>query len=118
MELFRVVCETNKVPTETGSQWLENIKRQYSSENRHFHNLELIEKKLSLVREIASDEGFKDALVLATVFQYFHYDVKRDLKKENCDEFRLFIDQTGIKNVSGISPKSLVKSRKSFRNLS
>lgn len=100
MELFISICDNYKIPAETSSAWLDNIKQHYSAEKRHFHNIELIEKKLNLVREIIGDDGSKDALVLAIIFQYFHYDVKRDLKKENCDEFRLFIDQAGIKDVS------------------
>lgn len=103
MELFTSICEKYKVDSETSSKWLTAIERQYSSDNRHFHNIELIEKKLNLVREIAGD-GANDALVIAIIFQYFHYDVKSDLKKENCDEFRRFIDQAGIKDVSGTFP--------------
>jgi hypothetical protein len=69
------------------------------AENRHFHNLTLVEKKLKLAQEIAIDD-FNDALAFAILFQYLNYDVKRDLKKENCDEFRLFVEQAGIKDVS------------------
>lgn len=102
MDLFISYCDKHNISSKTSSDWLENIKRQYSSEKRHFHNVELIEKKLNLVEDIVVEEEFKDALVIATLFQYFHYDVKSDLKKENCDEFRLFINQTGIKDVSAV----------------
>jgi predicted metal-dependent HD superfamily phosphohydrolase len=102
MELFISICDSRKIPSKTANEWLENVKRQYSAENRHFHNVALIEKKLKLAKEIAGDEKLNDALVYAILFQYFNYDVKRDLKKENCDAFRLFIDQAGVGDVSGL----------------
>lgn len=100
MDLFTSICETLNIPPEASSEWMGNIMRQYSEANRHFHNVQMLEKKLLLIGEFASEEPFKNALVLATLFQYYDYDVKRDLKKENCDQFRLFIDQAGIKDVS------------------
>lgn len=108
MELFLSICETYNVSPATSSEWMANIKRQYSGEKRYFHNVQLLEKKLDLIEEFAGDECFRNALVLATLFQYYRYDVKRDLKRENCDEFRLFIDQSGIKDVSeSVSSKFL-----------
>lgn len=98
--LFTSICDKYKVQSERSSEWLSNLKAQYSSENRHFHNVQMLEMKLALIVDFAGDEVFKDALILAALFQYYHYDVKRDLKKENCDGFKLFIDQTGIKDVS------------------
>ena len=100
MELFILHCNNRQIPSKISLEWLESMKQQYSSDNRHFHNVALIEKKLTLAKEIAGDDGFNDALVFAILFQYFNYDVKRDLKKENCDEFRLFVEQAGIKDVS------------------
>lgn len=100
MELFISICDGREISPETSRKWLDKITQQYLSENRHFHNVALIEKKFNLIKEIAGHEKFMDALVLATLFQYFHYDVKSDLKKENCDEFRLFVNETGIKDVS------------------
>lgn len=102
MDLLPKICESLKVPSETSSLWLDNIREQYSGEKRYFHNVQMLEKKFELIEEVAQGEPFKNALILATYFQYFHYDVKRDLKRENCDEFKLFIDQAGIKDVSGI----------------
>jgi hypothetical protein len=64
------------------------------------NNVQMLEKKLLLIEELAKDEPFRDALILATVFHYFHYDVKRDLKKENCDAFKLFVEQASLKDVS------------------
>lgn len=100
MESFTNVLKTLEVPSEVSDQWLENIRKQYSEEKRYFHNVQMLENKLELIEEVAKDVPFKNVLILATYFQYFHYDVKRDLKKENCDEFRKFIDQAGIKDVS------------------
>lgn len=100
MELFISICDFLNVKSETSNKWLHNITRQYSEANRHFHNVQMLEKKLLLIEEFASDGVFKNALVLASLFQYFEFDAKRDLKKENCDQFRLFIDQAGIKDVS------------------
>lgn len=100
MELFLSICETYNVSATTSSEWMENIRRQYSGEKRYFHNVQMLEKKFDLIMELAQDESFKNALILATLFQYYHYDVKRDLKNENCDEFKLFVDQSGIKDVS------------------
>ena len=100
MESFIFHCNNRKIPSQISLEWLETIKLQYSSDKRHFHNVGLIEKKLKLAKEIAGDDEFNDALVFAILFQYLNYDVKRDLKKENCDEFRLFVEQAGIKDVS------------------
>lgn len=101
MELFLSICEKNNVESDTSSHWMDKIKKQYSEEKRYFHNVQMLEKKLNLIEEFAHDAPFKHALVLATLFQYFHYDVKSDLKKENCDEFKLFVEIAGIKDVSG-----------------
>lgn len=100
MELFRSICDSLKISPQTSSDWMAKIREQYSGEKRHFHNVQLLEKKLELIEEVAGDEPFKKSLVLATLFQYFHYDVKRDLKQENCNEFKLFVDESGIKDVS------------------
>lgn len=102
MELLDI-CDAFNVDNARSSEWIERIKRQYSGENRHFHNLEMLQKKLLLVNELAGDESFKNALILATIFQYYHYDVKKDLKHRNCDEFKLFVNQVGIKDVSRFS---------------
>lgn len=100
MDLFISHCNNREIPSKISLEWLETIKLQYSSDKRHFHNVALIEQKLTLAKEIGGDDEFNDALVFAILFQYFNYDVKRDLKKENCDEFRLFVEQAGIKDVS------------------
>jgi hypothetical protein len=99
MDLFISTCAKHDVPSKTTNEWMADFQRRFQDENRHFHNVALVERKLKLAEEIAGDE-FNDALVFAIFFQYFHYDVKRDMKKENCDGFRLFIEQAGIKNVS------------------
>jgi len=103
MESFLSICQSLNVSEETSSEWMANINRQYSGENRYFHNVQMLEKKLDLIEEFAGEESFKNALVLSTFFQYYNYDVKRDLKRENCDEFKLFIDQSGIKDESLIN---------------
>lgn len=100
MESFLSICQALNVSEATSSEWMGNINRQYSGENRYFHNVQMLEKKLDLIEEFAGEESFKNALVLATFFQYYNYDVKRDLKRENCDEFKLFIDQSGVEDVS------------------
>lgn len=103
MELFLSVCESLKVDSQTSSEWWDTIKREYSRETRHFHNLQMLERKFGLIEELAMDEPFKGALVLATLFQYFHYDTKSDLKSENCEEFKRFVEQTGVKDVSELT---------------
>lgn len=110
MELFIKACEKYKVPSKICNDRMKQFLKQYSTDNRHFHNIVLIEKKLKLAEEIAGDE-FIDALVFAILFQYFNYDVKRDLKKENCDEFQLFVDQAKIEDVSSMMKDTLVKWR-------
>lgn len=100
MELFRSICDSLEVAPEIASDWMNRIVQQYSGEKRYFHNVQLLEKKFELVEELAEAESSKQPLILAITFQYFHYDVKRDLKQENCDVFKLFIDQSGIKDVS------------------
>jgi predicted metal-dependent HD superfamily phosphohydrolase len=100
MDSLNSVWIAFSVPSETSSRWMADIKRQYSEEKRYFHNVQMLEKKLQLIEEFAGDESFRNALILATLFQYFHYDVKCDQKKENCESFKVFVDQTGIKDVS------------------
>lgn len=100
MDSLNSVWNAFSIPEETSSKWVEDIRSQYSEEKRHFHNVQMLEKKLQLIEELAGSEPFRNALVFATLFQYFNYDVKRDLKKENCEAFKVFIDQTGIKDVS------------------
>jgi predicted metal-dependent HD superfamily phosphohydrolase len=119
MEVFISICDERKISSKTSREWLDKITQEYSGENRHFHNVALIEKKLSLIKEIIDQDELMDALVLATLFQYFHYDVKNDLKKENCDEFKLFINQTGIKDVSlvGFVTAWMVQLQVLFRKL-
>lgn len=100
MDSLNSLWECYKISSETSGQLVEDIKRQYSEEKRYFHNVQMLEKKINLIQEFAANEPFKNALILATLFQYYHYDVKRDLKQKNCDQFKLFVDQTGIKDVS------------------
>ena len=100
MKLFTSICESLNISSQTSSEWIATITKEYSGEKRFFHNVQMLEKKFELIEEFAGDESFKSALVLATLFQYYHYDVKSDLKKENCEEFKRFVDQTGIKDVS------------------
>lgn len=100
MESFRSICESLKVSPETSSEWMAKLQQQYSGPKRHFHNSQMLEKKFRLIEDVARDEPFRNSLSLAILFQYYHYDVKRDLKQENCDEFKLFVDQSGLKDVS------------------
>jgi predicted metal-dependent HD superfamily phosphohydrolase len=82
------------------SEWIQRIMAQYSEKNRYYHNVEMLEKKMELIEELSvSNEALKNSLALASVFQYFHFDGKSDHKEENCNEFRLFVDQAGIKDV-------------------
>lgn len=100
-QTFLSICESLKAPQEVQNAWVDILKREYSG--RPFHNLELIEKKLKLVEELLSDfENDKTSLLatkLATIFQYLYYDTS-DLSKENCDAFKRFVEETGIKDVS------------------
>lgn len=98
------VCNSLNISESTASEWITRIMAQFSEENRFYHNVEMLEKKMELIEELSvSNEALRNSLALASVFQYFHFDGKRDHKEENCDEFRLFVDQAGIKDVSDLA---------------
>jgi predicted metal-dependent HD superfamily phosphohydrolase len=96
MEHFQSVCKSLNV--DSGSHdWIFKVEAQYSETNRYYHNLQMLDKKMELIEELCVKSN---AIILASIFQYFHFDAKRDKREENCDEFKLFVDQVGIKDVS------------------
>lgn len=92
------VCNSLNISEQIASEWITRIMSNY--QNRYYFNVEMLEKKMELIEELSSNEAVRNSLALASVFQYFHFDGKSDHKEENCDEFRLFVDQAGIKDVS------------------
>lgn len=95
------VCNSLNISEKIASEWISRIMEKYSDENRFYHNVEMLEKKMELIEELSvSNEALRNSLALGSVFQYFHFDGKRDHKQENCDEFGLFAEQAGIKDVS------------------
>lgn len=99
MEVFKSVCKLKlSISDEVLSEWQTKIENQYV--NRHYHNLNMIEKKMEVIREFTDDESLSCALILASIFQYYHFDGKEDKIQDNCDEFKLFVEQAGIKDVS------------------
>ena len=95
------VCKSLNISEKIASEWITRIMSQYSEENRFYHNVEMLDKKMELVEELsASNQELRNSLALAVVFQYFHFDGKRDHKEENSEEFRLFASQADIKDVS------------------
>lgn len=103
MESLNSVFKSLAIPTEISASWMEQIKQQYSEEKRHFHNFHMLEMKLLLIEEFVGNEPFKKALALASLFQYYYFDVKSDLKNDNCEVFKHFINQTNIKEVISTS---------------
>ena len=100
MELaFKNVC-SDVVPDAVRSEWMQNIREKYSEPHRYYHNQKMLESKLELIDELANNEDDKRSLVLATFFQYYHYNVKKDNRQKNVATFRLFIEQSGLKDVS------------------
>lgn len=100
MELaFKNVC-SDVVPEAVRSEWMQNIREQYSEPHRFYHNQKMLESKLDLIDELAKNEDDKRSMILATFFQYYHYNVKKDYRQKNVAAFRLFIEQSGLKDVS------------------
>lgn len=101
MEYFESVCKiTLNISESIVSEWKEKIENQYSNINkRYYHNLTMLTKKINLLRDYSANDN-DSALVLASVFQYYHFDAKKDLSRDNCEEFKLFIEQAGIEDVS------------------
>ena len=100
MELaFKNVC-SDVVPEAVRSEWMQNIREKYSEPHRFYHNQNMLESKLELIDELAKNEDDKRSMILATFFQYYHYNVKKDYRQKNVAAFRLFIEQSGLKDVS------------------
>ena len=97
---FSVLNSLNISDLSIASEWISRIMEMYSEKNRYYHNVEMLEKKMELIEELSVSNELRNSLALASVFQYFHFDGKSDHKEENCEEFRLFVDQAGIKDVS------------------
>lgn len=99
MEVFKSVCKLKlEIPDDVINDWKEKIEKQY--QDRHYHNLNMIEKKMEVIREFTDDEVLSCALILASIFQYYHFDAKDDIVSDNCEEFKMFVEQAGIKDVS------------------
>lgn len=96
MESFQSVCKSLGVSENVSSNWISRLTVQYKEANRYYHNLQMLDKKMELIRELGVESH---SLVLACIFQYSIFDAKRDRRDENCDEFKLFVDEAGIKDV-------------------
>lgn len=101
MEQFKSVCKSLNISENIANEWKSKVEAQYLDENRFYHNISMLDKKMELIGDIES-ESLRDSLILASIFQYFHFDAKRDHGEENCNEFRLFADEAGVKDVSTI----------------
>jgi hypothetical protein len=100
MELFKSVCVSKlNVSESIVNEWCEKIENQYG--DRKYHNLEMLARKMAVIGAEFPEDDESCSLVLASVFQYFHFDVKVDKVEENCEEFKRFVAAAGIDNVSG-----------------
>jgi G:T-mismatch repair DNA endonuclease (very short patch repair protein) len=100
MEHFKVVCKSLNIPDNVIAEWASKIETQYSSDSRHYHNLKMLEYKVQVINEInISSDSLKSALILASIFQYFHFNIKVDHASENCEEFKSFAKDSELKDV-------------------
>lgn len=101
MEYFKSVCESKfNISDAVISEWCNFIKSQYSNE-RHYHNLDMLAKKMKVIEEeFSSYDSLKNALIVASVFHHLHFDVKVDKSIDNCEEFKRFVDEAKIEDVS------------------
>lgn len=92
------LCADLNVDEKVAQEWSESVMNQYSGPNRFYHNVDfMLAKKLEFL--VNCDNK---AIVLATIFHYFHYDTVKNSTQENCDSFELFVEQAGIKDVSNL----------------
>lgn len=99
MEKFKSVCNKLNISENITNEWKSKIESQYLKENRYYHNIAMLNKKVELIEDQIKNESLRQSLIFASIFQYYHFDAKRDRRDENCDEFRLFVEETGIKEV-------------------
>lgn len=108
MEQFKSVCKSLCISDENiANEWTSKIERQYLKPNRYYHNISMLDKKMALIGEVVESESLKSALILASIFQYYHFDAKVDRREENCDELKLFADQAGL-DVSVLSHPAII----------
>lgn len=98
MEQFELICKSLNIPQELLNRWSNQIWNQYTGEQRRYHNLHTLGKKLDLINDFVDKPFDKTALILASYFQHYHFNTKQS-SQENCNEFRLFVREAGIKDV-------------------
>lgn len=89
-----------KISENLSIEWKNKVELQYSNENRYYHNVVMLERKMELIGDMIENESLRNSLILASIFQYYHFDAKRNRRDENCDEFRLFVNEAEVKDVS------------------
>lgn len=95
------LCTELGIDQNISEEWLITIKKQYGS--TRFNEEFLLNKKLEFLMNSNSK-----AIFLATVFHYFNFDIKRNCSEENCDTFKLFVEQAKIQDVSIIKSYGVI----------
>lgn len=101
-ELWSKACDNEKINREISKRWLDTVETKYNTEShRFYHNANILYKKCDFLQSINSTSvKISDYLIFATVFQYFHFDLKSECSEKNRDTFRQFYKEAGIDDVS------------------
>lgn len=97
--LWQRVCDGVGVPAGVANEWLQKIQTRYDTEpQRFFHNSGLLELKCDGIALLDDGKGtaVPNQIILAFVFQYFHFDVKSDCSEKNAEAFAEFVNAAGI----------------------
>ncbi|KAG5671801.1 hypothetical protein PVAND_001976 [Polypedilum vanderplanki] len=98
MEYFKsVLISKLKLDESVVNKWCNKIEKKYNE--RPYHNLQMLAVKMNVIKEdFSEDDSLSNSLIIASIFQYFHYDVKESKNEENCEEFQRFVEETNIEN--------------------
>lgn len=94
-ELWRSICAELNVAEAVTEIWLLKLEKKYSEPHRCYHNeSNMLTNKLEYVR--ASSKCIK----VATIFQYFEYNSKKNCVEQNCEAFKEFVKDGQITDVN------------------
>lgn len=91
-------CSHFDISPEVSEKWLKRILEKYSDPCRFYHNeSEMFLKKLEFLTNSSK------SIIFASIFQYFEFDLNSSCVEINCNAFKEFFLEAGLKDVSFIN---------------
>lgn len=91
-------CNDFEINPEVAEKWLKKILQKYSESGRFYHN-----ESVMFLKKLEFLQNSSKSIIFASIFQYFEFDLNQSCVELNCNVFKEFFLEAGLKDVSFLS---------------